>query len=230
MKLFVRVLCPLWTVLFVQVAMAFPGNKLKDLYKEGVHCRNEGRFQAAKECFNEILQLDSSYTVAYLQMAEILALEEVFSESIRYYQYCLRLNEEQPASWYAVGVLYFNTKDFHNAAGAFEKAGQKGYPVDADYHLNLGVSYLHIRQPEKGIKHLELSLAARKNDPRPMQALAHHLYLSGNYPAAINYWDRLLRIQPENAFAMFMLGKSYIGNGEAARGEELCDRALAVTL
>lgn len=226
----VHVLCPLlWTVLFVQVAMAFPGNKLKGLYKEGVNCRNEGRFQAAKKCFNEILHYDSSYTVAYLQMAEILALEEEYHESIRYYQHFLRLDEEQPASWYAVGVLYFNTKDFHNAVGAFEKAQKKGHPADADYNLHLGTAYLHIRQVDKGVKHLKSCLALRENDPRPMQALAHHYYLAGNYDAAIMYWGKLLSIQPENAFAMFMLGKSYIGNGEAAKGEALCDRALAVT-
>ena len=226
----VRVLCPLvWMVLFVQVAMAFPGNKLKGLYREGVNCRHEGRLQAAKKCFNEILQQDSSYSAAYLQMAEILAQEEEYHESIRYYRHFLRLDEEQPSSWYAVGVLYFNTKDFHNAVGAFEKAQQKGHPADADYYLHLGTAYLHIRQVEKGVQHLQSCLALRENDPRPMQALGHHYFLAGNYGAAITYWDKLVTIQPENAFALFMLGKSYIGNGEVAKGEELCDRALAVT-
>lgn len=226
----IRVLCPLlWAVLFVQVAMAFPGNKLKGLYKEGVNCRNEGRFQAARKCFNEILQRDSSYSVAYLQIAEICALEEEYHESIRYYRHFLRWDEEQPSSWYAVGVLYFNTKDFHNAVSAFETALKKGHPADADYNLNLGTAYLHVRQVEKGVKHLKSCLSLREGDPRPMQALAHHYYLAGNYGAAITYWDKLLNIQPENAFALFMLGKSYIGNGEVAKGEALCDKALAVT-
>lgn len=226
----IRVLCPLlWAVLFVQVAMAFPGNKLKGLYKEGVNCRNEGKLQAAKKCFNEILQRDSSYSVAYLQIAEICALEEEYHESIRYYRHFLRLDEKQPSSWYAMGVLYFNTKDFHNAVGAFETAMKQGHAVDADYHLNLGTAYLHVREAEKGIRHLKSCLALRENDPRPLQALAHHYYLAGDFGQAITFWGKLVHVQPGNAFAMFMLGKSYIGKGEMAKGEELCDRALAVT-
>ena len=61
---------------------------------------------------------------------------------------------------------------------------------------------------------------------RPLQALAHNYYCSSNYGKAITYWNRLLSLQPANAFARFMLGKSYIGNGEPAKGEVLCDNAF----
>jgi tetratricopeptide (TPR) repeat protein len=209
--------------------MAFPGNKLKGLYNEGINCRNAGQLDTAKKCFKEILQHDSMYTAAYLQLAEIYALEEEFSESIRYYQHFLRLDGRQPASWYAIGVLYFNKKDFHSAVTAFERANGEGHPADADYYLNLGTACLHISQVEKGLKHLKSSLSLRQRDTRPMQALAHHYYLSGNFESAISYWNKLLREQPENAFALFMLGKSYIGKGDVAKGEQMCDRALAVT-
>ena len=225
----IRILCPLlWAILFAQVAMAFPGNKLKSLYKDGISYRHAGEFDAAKKCFKEILRRDSGYAPAYLQLAEISVLEEVYPESITWYREYLRLEDDQSSAWYAIGVLYFNTKDFRAAVYAFETATAKGRRQDADYCLTIGAAYLHIQQAEKGIEHLLTCLELRHDDTRALQALAHHYYLAAQYEAAVTYWDRLLRIQPANAFAMFLLGKSYIGKGELAKGEALCDKALQV--
>lgn len=225
----IRILCLLlWAILFVQVAMAFPGNKLKSLYREGINYRNAGAFDAAKKCFRDILLLDSTYANAYLQLAEMAALEETYPESIGYYTAYLRLEEKQSDAWYTIGVLYFNTKDFPAAVQAFETAVKRGRRRDVDLCLTLGMSYLHIKEVTKGIQQLEACLGLRPDETRAIQALAHQYYLAGDFDAAVSYWDRLLRIQPANAFAMFMLGKSYIGQGEVAKGEALCDKALAV--
>ena len=68
----------------------------------------------------------------------------------------------------------------------------------------------------------------RDVDPEDLQVihnLGHVYYYEGNYKAAASMWSKLLTMQPQNYFAMFMLGKSYIASGEQAKGEELCDRA-----
>jgi tetratricopeptide (TPR) repeat protein len=141
----------------------------------------------------------------------------------------LEAQKETPADagiTYTLAVFYFNTKNFPAAVTAFELAATKGYPANADFHLNTGTSYLHIKQTETGIRHLEACLTLRPDDTQALQALAHNYYSSNNYSKAIIYWNRLLSLQPANAFARFMLGKSYIGNGEAAKGEALCDKAF----
>ncbi|MBS0030337.1 tetratricopeptide repeat protein [Chitinophaga sp. 22321] len=58
------------------------------------------------------------------------------------------------------------------------------------------------------------------------QRLAHDLYDRGLFKRAIVQWKKVLHLQPSNAFAMFMLGKSYMGAGEQERGEALCDKAI----
>jgi tetratricopeptide (TPR) repeat protein len=128
---------------------------------------------------------------------------------------------------YTLAGIYFNIKDFDAAVGSFEQARIKGYPMDADFCLNLGAAYLHIKQPDKGIRYLELCLAQRTGEVRALQTLGHAYYANGNYTKAIVYWNQLLLLQPDNGFARFMLGKSYIGNGEISKGEELCDKATA---
>jgi tetratricopeptide (TPR) repeat protein len=227
----IRILCLLVLIVLsvhvsVHATKAFPGHKLKTLYKEGIICRNAGHFDKACKYFNEILQEDSSYAAAYLQLAQIYALEEHFQKSILYYRHFLQREDKQVASWYTVGTLYFNTKDFAAAVNAFEQAMINGYLQDADFHLNLGIAYLHIRQTDEGIRQLQYCQQLCTEDTRPIQALAHHYYLTGDYHAAISYWTKLVVMQPSNAFALFMLGKSYIGNGDIAKGEALCDKAI----
>ncbi|PSL46663.1 hypothetical protein CLV51_103644 [Chitinophaga niastensis] len=55
---------------------------------------------------------------------------------------------------------------------------------------------------------------------------AHDLYNKGHFRQAVVQWKKLLRLQPTNAFAMFMLGKSYMGLGEEEKGAALCDKAM----
>ncbi|WP_147323425.1 tetratricopeptide repeat protein [Chitinophaga silvatica] len=58
------------------------------------------------------------------------------------------------------------------------------------------------------------------------QQLAHDLYSKGFFKKAIVQWKKVLDLQPCNAFAMFMLGKSYMGVGKFKKGTALCDQAV----
>lgn len=60
------------------------------------------------------------------------------------------------------------------------------------------------------------------------QRQAHELYDKRLFKQAIVQWKKVLHLQPTNAFAMFMLGKSYMGAGEQEKGEALCDQAIAL--
>jgi tetratricopeptide (TPR) repeat protein len=65
-------------------------------------------------------------------------------------------------------------------------------------------------------------------DLQVLHELGHVYYFEGNYKAAVALWNRMLVLQPQNYFAMFMLGKSYIAAGEIQKGEALCDRAVLI--
>ena len=56
---------------------------------------------------------------------------------------------------------------------------------------------------------------------------AHNLYNRKQYKRAVVQWKKVLQLQPGNAFALFMLGKSYMNMGRKEKGEALCDEAIA---
>lgn len=134
---------------------------------------------------------------------------------------------KEPLFYYALGVIYFNNRQFAESAAAFEEAGEKGYKRDADYYLHLGTACLQSKQYNKGIHHLNHCLNLRPNDTVALQTIAQAYYQQQDYKQAIIYWEQLLRIQPKNAFAMFMLGKSYLEHGDKKKGEEWCEQATA---
>lgn len=134
---------------------------------------------------------------------------------------------KEPLFYYALGVIYFNNRQYAEAVSAFEEAVAKGYERDADFYLHIGTACLQSKQFVKGYHHLYHCLNLRPNDTAALQTLAQSLYQNGDYKQSITYWEQLLRIQPENAFVMFMLGKSYIEYGETKKGQLWCDKATA---
>ncbi|WP_343688141.1 tetratricopeptide repeat protein [Chitinophaga sp.] len=134
---------------------------------------------------------------------------------------------KEPLFYYALGVIYFNKRQYTEAVAAFEAAAAKGYKRDADFYLHIGTACLQSKQFSKGFHHLYHCLNQRPNDTTAMQALAQGLYQHGDYKQSVAYWEQLLRLQPENAFVMFMLGKAYIAHGDTKKGQQWCDKATA---
>lgn len=225
--LYIRILCLLLVaVLFVHTVIASPGTKLKALYKEGITCMKAGHFEDALRCFQQVIRQDGNYTAAYLRIGDVYLAINNIQAAEEQFRSVLQRDPRNSEALYAMGILYFNTKDFPAAVKAFEQSIACGYKPDADYHLNKGIALLQVKDTSNGVQHLQSCLLMNPGETRALQSLAHVSYTSGLYEEAISYWNRLLLLQPGNAFALFMLGKSHISNGNTIKGEELCNKAL----
>jgi tetratricopeptide (TPR) repeat protein len=203
-------------------------DKAKDLYREGLAFKKSGNLERALECFVGAIARNNNLAGAYLEAARIHAQLENYRESIYYYQADLKIDSLQATAWYELGMICFNTQDFTTALIAFEKAGSLGIGTDATFHFNMGVTCLQLKQTARGIKLLQAALTLNPADTQIMNNLAHAYFKQGNYPAAIEQWNRVVQLQPQNAFALFMLGKSYIELGEREKGTALCDSAVSI--
>lgn len=161
-------------------------------------------------------------------LAQIYATGEQYENSIHYYQLAIRADSNRSQLYYELGMMYFNTNDYAHAVTNFEHAAALGQTLNADYHYNLGVACIKLEQTVKGIAQLQAVLSQRPQDIPTIYTLAHTFYTKQEFKEAIEQWNLLLSLQPENAFAMFMLGKSYMGAGDTAKGSALCDKALSM--
>ncbi|RPE12124.1 hypothetical protein EGT74_00770 [Chitinophaga lutea] len=160
--------------------------------------------------------------------ARISAQLEAFEKSVQYYEESLKAGGNPPAVYYELGMMYFNMKNYKQAAGAFEQATRSGRPADADLYLNLGMAYLKQAAYDDAISNLQTASSLRPKDIQVMLNLANAYYKKQDFKLAAIQWNKILVMQPQNAFAMFMLGKSYMGYGELLKGQAICDQALAM--
>lgn len=159
-------------------------------------------------------------------LARLYAQEENYGAALRIYEKALKADSTSADLYLESGMMHFNMENYKNAAGAFEMAARYGTSGDADLYVNLGTAYLQQAAYDNAIQNFKKALQLRSSDIRIMQQLAHAYFKQQNYVQAAMQWNRILVLQPQNAFAMFMLGKSYICSGEVVKGQSICDQAM----
>jgi len=112
--------------------------------------------------------------------------------------------DETPASargWYLLGRLYISQNAWQKAKDAFAKACQLN-PADEAAKINYIEAQwqLHDQQFDASLRRdLQDVLHKNPNQPDALALLAMDAYQSNNYPDAIQFWQHLLRMAPENS-------------------------------
>ncbi|HET9055217.1 MAG TPA: tetratricopeptide repeat protein [Chitinophagaceae bacterium] len=153
---------------------------------------------------------------------------ERYDNAIRYYEKSISLDSSSPMRIYELGMIYYNISNYGKAVEYFELAGARGLRQDIDYFVNLGNVYVSSGKAEKGIELLKKALEKRASNPSILNDLAYAFYYNKNYQEAIDTWDQILQMDKTNARSLYMIGICYQKRGEKAKGQILCDKAIAL--
>ena len=103
--------------------------------------------------------------------------------------------------WYLLGRLYVSQKDYFNSSKAFAKAHQLK-PDEEQFAVNYAHSLwmLNDEQFNDEIVGIFKTLVTKNpNQPDALAMLAMNAFLSHAYEDAIDYWQRLLKLAPEQS-------------------------------
>lgn len=124
---------------------------------------------------------------------------------------------EQPDAWHLLGVIELQQGNIEVAIGSLQHA-LKGRPNNPEYLGNLGFAYHEKGELDAALSHYTQALHIA---PDYVNALynQHALLLDTNHPAAIESLKRLLRANPSDNDAHYMLGVllEYSGDIDAAK-------------
>lgn len=182
--------------------------------------------ELALQQYTLALQREPSDAHIAFRLASLYAKQQEFAFSIPYYLTALADSSLRAEACYQLAKMYFLMSNYQGAAPAFIQAANWGRMKDADYFYHLGLTQINQNNFKEGIANLESAQVLRTNDIRVMQVLADAYFKQGMFSKAVHQWKNILILQPQNAFAMFMLGKSLMGNGEVEKGQLICDQAL----
>ena len=152
-----------------------------------------------------------------------------YKQCVPYFQKAIALNPTQNYWIYELGLIYYAMNDDKNALKYILEAGDKGYKKDNDYMENLGIAYLNVGDLDKGVGMLQEVLKRRPSDMNILGMIAEAYYGKAKFDLAMEYWDRMLEFDKQNASALYMIGMCYQKKGgkeNMEKGIRLCDTAI----
>ncbi len=164
---------------------------------------------------------DATYTLArnYVEM-------EAYKKAVPYYDKAVKMQPEKNNWAYELGLLYYNNNNYRNAVVAFEGAAANGYVVNNDYNENYGYSLLYSGQFEKGEEKLMAVYKRKSSNKDIIRDLAQILYEQKQYNRSLDYCQRLLEMDGNDAKALYQAGLSFQKLGNTTKGQGMCDKAI----
>ncbi|KGP63187.1 cytochrome C biogenesis protein CcmH [Legionella norrlandica] len=144
--------------------------------------------------WQEYLQRNDAQELAQSMLKSIKSPQELIDKL----KTKLDAHPESAKGWYLLGRLYTSQNDIPNASLAFAKAHQI-QPEDEQFAVHYAHSSWQLNNQQFNSDVLDIFHRLLKNNPNQPDALAMlamHAFLSHDYEAAINYWERLLKLAP----------------------------------
>ena len=131
------------------------------------------------------------------------------------YESILKIAPRLGAAYNNLGLLYFQQRNFQQAAGILEK-GLKVDPKMSSASALLGISLYQLGKYSEARPRLEAALHANPKDDNAELFLAHDLIKLGELQSAAVHLQNLSRRQPQDQEAWYLLGKIYMQLSEQA--------------
>jgi len=138
--------------------------------------------------------------------------------AIQKYQAMLRLAPHLAPAYNNLGMLYFNQRDYAQAATTLEH-GLKINPNMPTASALLGLSYFELGEDAKAEPLLERALRANPDDDNVQMSLAHALLNLGKSDEATHVLNVYLSRNPKDQQALYLLGKTYLQLSEETLGK-----------
>lgn len=148
--------------------------------------------------------------------------------AIPQFQKAISLEPTRNQWMYELGLIYYNQNEYANALKYFDMATNNGYNKSNDFYENYGFAQLYTGDSENGIKTLNIVLERKPNNTELLNNIAHAMYETKKYNEALDYFKKLLDINPKDASSLFMAGMTFQKLGQKEKGQKICDNAIAM--
>lgn len=149
-----------------------------------------------------------------------------WKETITYFQMAVDAAPARSNWQYELALLYFNANDYKNAVKCFDGAIKAGYRQDNDFLENYGFCQLYAGDAEKAMQILNQVIERKPNNTTLLGDIAYAMYSTKRYQGAVEFYEKVLTINPKDASSLFMAGMSFQKMGQKEKGQAICDKAI----
>lgn len=182
--------------------------QLREIYAKAQSLQNQGLFQEAVACFEQLISQAPDQPVFYEHLVNLYSHLEQGDQAISCYQ---RLLDRQPHladTHYNLGILLKKYQHYDEAIAAYEHALECGIERPEEVHLNMAVIYSdHLRQESKARAALEAALKINPTYISAMFNLANIYEEAGNKDQAQELFRKIIDMDPSYYQALARLGE-----------------------
>lgn len=195
-----------------------------DLYLKGLshlHHATEEEYMTAIAYFEQAIERDPRYALAYAQIAEaynfldfleMMPAMEALMKAEKMAKRALELDESLAEAHYEMGRVLENAWDFVGSVKEQQRALELN-PNLASAHVQLAFNYEHSWQSDKGILEIQKALELDPQSTVILQYAATFYLYTGQPDKAIELYKKILELDPAAAHSRGNLGLCYVKKG-----------------
>jgi tetratricopeptide (TPR) repeat protein len=165
----------------------------------------------ALEQFLLLSQKDSTSTEALYTVARLKLEQKQYAEAAGYFRRTLKLLPRLSEGWLNLGICQLALGQTDSAVAYFKKSRRHGNRMRLDYIM--GYAYAQLEQYSQAIPHYLKIYPKYKKDPSFLFNVAVAYERSGQFDRAVEYFRKVLALQPGNHAALNYLGYMYAERG-----------------
>ncbi|MBZ5666084.1 MAG: sulfatase-like hydrolase/transferase [Acidobacteriia bacterium] len=189
--------------------------------------KEEGHFQEAAPLLEQVIVLEPSLPITYLQLGTALTSLKNYEQAVPVLRKAVEMRPDLTIPRYQLGSALFETGDFAGAAAEFETTVARS-PNWPEAHLSLATAYARADRLTDAIPEYEKVIELRPNHYSAHLLLGRAQFLSGNAALAVPNLLKAAELQPKSPEPHRFLADAYAQLGQQA--DETRERAEAQRL
>ena len=179
-------------------------------YQKGMTALAAGKFKAAKEAFQEVINEAPTHVGAVLGLAEIAWKQKDPQNVEKYLQKAMELAPKNALVYQAWGKHLIQQGRFHEAEDALKKSIYLE-PKLVSLHVQLGDLYLQLlREPKRAIKSYQEALNLDASQARAHYGIGLAHFALKHIQEARDALKETIKLTPSNPLPYFSLGRLYM--------------------
>ncbi len=207
-------------------------------YSEGMRCMMKGDSRGAIPLFKEAIALDPNYAAPYTMLGWINLMglwvgltpspQESLEQARQLAKKSLSLDPHDGYARSLLAKVYFTERRFDEAIAEAKQAVAMD-PNSYSAHLWLGCIYSFTGEPEEGLKWMKKAMILSPSiDADQLIMLGMTYNIIGDHEKAINIYQKVLDIAPNQLFALIGLTEGYSLSGQIEKAKKAAEEILRI--